>query len=225
MILKYIGQWRAWRGVDRGLADRAFGYAVTKHSERLHRQDSVQSLPDDVSQNALAVETAMSESEGVLASGLPQSRPEDLTTQDKDSTMPQTDGSSLGERQPFDQWLKTLHVHYHSQQAPFTQKRNGWLASQSVKVSTSPLGDSGHPNPNEPKDRGLYASRTKMVEEADLLDHGSGWQASDRGPRRKRSPGSVRGMGRSQGKLQRIACSIHRQQGRYPERERVQVIE
>ncbi|KAL9580573.1 MAG: hypothetical protein Q9212_004415 [Teloschistes hypoglaucus] len=55
------------------------------------------------------------------------------------------------ERPQFDKWIGNLQVHYQNQQAPFSQKKNGWSASQFVRVSTSPLRDSGHPNPNEQK--------------------------------------------------------------------------
>ncbi|KAL8779328.1 MAG: hypothetical protein Q9194_001504 [Teloschistes cf. exilis] len=118
----------------------------------------VNGLPDgDVLQNASAVETGMPRPEGVLASGLAQPRDEGQNMQDEVSTVPLTDEPTLAERQRFEKWIDNLHVHYHNQQTPFTQKKNGWIVSQVVRVSSSPLGDSGHANPIEQKDRRLYA--------------------------------------------------------------------
>ncbi|KAL9589509.1 MAG: hypothetical protein Q9203_001705 [Teloschistes exilis] len=118
----------------------------------------VNGLPDgDVLQNASAVETGMPRPEGVLASGLAQPRDEGQNMQDEVSTVPLTDEPTLAERQRFEKWIDNLHVHYHNQQTPFTQKKNGWIVSQVVRVSSLPLGDSGHANPIEQKDRRLYA--------------------------------------------------------------------
>lgn len=60
MILKYLGKWRAWRGVDRGFADRAFAYSVRRYSDNLHMEDSVQNLPDSDSEDHGTVMTTTS---------------------------------------------------------------------------------------------------------------------------------------------------------------------
>lgn len=131
--------------------------SITKMAPLVHLVRYAQNI--DVSQDTLDVETAISRSKGVLASGLPQSRHDDPETQDEVSTMPLTDESTLGERQPFDQWLEKLHVHllhYHYQQAPFTQKKNGWMVSQCGL-------ELGRPNVNMVAELLYYLSYQKAI--------------------------------------------------------------
>ncbi|KAL8662959.1 MAG: hypothetical protein Q9202_004282 [Teloschistes flavicans] len=142
-ILVFRGQWRAWRGVDRGFAKHAFAYSRTKPA-----QDR-DFLPSVVSKGALALEDDVSISDRMLTSRPAQPTDEHHDAQDHGLTIDLTDEPTSKEITRFDRWVDKLHDHFGSQQPQFIQRKYGFIVNQAVEVFRSTLSSSSNPDIRE----------------------------------------------------------------------------